>query len=155
MPKSDSKTTEVASHFGPDGLRISTRALNCLQYDEITTIQQVRSIGYAGLVRMPNMGVRCAKEVWEAAYSDQAERLLQQTTTRYQHDGWGWNGDLCAVWGQAIVLGETREEKEARAKRFAASAAVLDAAENVVIAFGMGWDMEGVIAKLKEITDAN
>lgn len=77
-----SQTTEVASHFGPDGLRISTRALNCLQYDEITTIQQVRSIGYAGLVRMPNMGVRCAKEVWEAAYSDQAERLLQQTTTR-------------------------------------------------------------------------
>lgn len=30
-------------------------------------------------------------------------------------EGWGWNGDLCAVWGQAIVLGETRAEKERRA----------------------------------------
>lgn len=26
---------------------------------------------------------------------------------------------------------------------------LLDAAENVVIAFGMGWDMEGVIANLR------
>lgn len=33
-------------------------------------------------------------------------------------DRWGWNGDMCAVWGEAIVLGETRQEKEARAQLF-------------------------------------
>lgn len=32
---------------------------------------------------------------------------------------------------------------------------IQDAAENVVIAFGMGWDMEGVVAKLKEVTYGN
>jgi hypothetical protein len=30
---------------------------------------------------------------------------------------------------------------------------LLDAAENVVIAFGMGWDMEGVIENLKTVIE--
>lgn len=29
--------------------------------------------------------------------------------------------------------------------------ALLDAAENVVIGWGMGWDMDGLIARLKEV----
>ena len=40
-----------------------------------------------------------------------------QTTDRL----WGWNGDMCAVWGVAIVLGDSREEKEARARLIAAT----------------------------------
>lgn len=93
MPKRDPQTT--ANHFGPAGLRLSARALNCLQYDGITTIQQVRMLGYAGILRMPNMGARCAKEVWQAAHSDQAERLIQQPASRYQTTPPGWDHGTC------------------------------------------------------------
>lgn len=34
---------------------------------------------------------------------------------------WGWNGDQCAVWGDAIIIGGTRDEKETKARLFAAS----------------------------------
>jgi hypothetical protein len=34
---------------------------------------------------------------------------------------WGWNGDICAVWAHAIVLGETRAEKEKKATLIAAA----------------------------------
>jgi hypothetical protein len=34
---------------------------------------------------------------------------------------WGWNGDMCAVWGVAIVLGDSRKEKERRARVIAAA----------------------------------
>lgn len=29
---------------------------------------------------------------------------------------WGWNGDACAVWGVSTVLGDTKAQKERRAK---------------------------------------
>lgn len=32
---------------------------------------------------------------------------------------WGWNGDQCAVWGDAIIIGGTRDEKEAKARLIA------------------------------------
>lgn len=41
----------------------------------------------------------------------QKENIVGRTT-----EEWGWNGDMCAVWGVAIVLGDSREEKERRAR---------------------------------------
>ena len=46
---------------------------------------------------------------------------MPETTRSKVKSGWGWNGDMCAVWGVAIVLGETREDKERHARIIAAA----------------------------------
>jgi len=44
--------------------------------------------------------------------------MSQDKTTKMR---WGWNGDMCAVWGRAIILGKTRREKEATARLFSSA----------------------------------
>jgi hypothetical protein len=55
----------------------------------------------------------------------------QPETTLTTTAAWGWNGDTCAVWGDAIVLGQTKAEKEDKARRIAASLATPQAAASV------------------------
>jgi hypothetical protein len=45
---------------------------------------------------------------------------------------WGWNDDMCAVWGDAIVIGKTRSEKEKKARLLAAAPALLDAIKGLI-----------------------
>ena len=44
---------------------------------------------------------------------------------------WGWNGDTCAVWGFAIVLGSMETTERTKAKR-EANAALIVAAVNAL-----------------------
>jgi hypothetical protein len=46
---------------------------------------------------------------------------------------WGWNGDICAVWAHAIVLGETRAEKEKKATLIAAAPDKYDACDSALL----------------------
>jgi len=72
---------------------------------------------------------------------------------------WGWNGDMCAVWGEAILIGETRKVKEERARLFAAAPDLLAAAIKALneccdlIETDAGRALISAISKAKGVSD--
>jgi hypothetical protein len=84
---------------------------------------------------------------------------MSNTETQTAQAGWGWNGDMCAVWGEAIVIGESREEKEERARLFAAAPDLLASAMKALneccdlIGTEAGRALLAAISKAKGISD--
>ncbi len=64
----DSQTTGSNDHSPEiadwEKLDLSSRARNSLHFDGISSIEQIRILGLRGLLKLPTLGRKAAREVW-------------------------------------------------------------------------------------------